>query len=77
MTLDFSRQIRTLADFLAAGLAIRSYCSAGQGHSHLIDLQALVDRDGPDVEVDYAFKLSLTCPTCGAPGGGTEISSAR
>lgn len=27
----------------------------------------------PDVEVDYAFKRSLVCPACGAPGGGMEV----
>lgn len=63
----------TLQDYLDAGLTIRSFCSGGQGHSHVLDLTALIAERGPDVEVDYVFRRSLTCPECGAPGGGLEI----
>lgn len=66
--------IRTLQDHLDAGLTIRSFCSSGQGHSHTIDLRALIKGRGADTEVDYAFKQSLTCPNCGAPGGGLQIT---
>ncbi len=65
--------IRTLQDYLDAGFAIQSFCSGGQGHSHLVNLEAMIAKRGPDVEVDYDFKLSLTCPECGAPGGGIEV----
>lgn len=68
------RPIRTLQDFLDGGYVIRSFCSSGQGHSHVVDLEALISKRGPDVEVDYAFKRSLTCPECGAPSGGIQIS---
>lgn len=36
-------------------------------------LGAIIAERGPDVEIDYAFKRSLTCPECGAPGGGIEV----
>ena len=68
--------IRTLQDFLDGRFVIRSFCSSGQGHSHVVDLEALIAKRGPDVEVDYAFKRSLVCPECGAPGGGLEIREA-
>lgn len=67
------RPIRTLQEYLDGGWAIRSFCSSGQRHSHAVDLQALIAERGPDVEIDYAFKRSLICPECGAPGGGLEI----
>lgn len=66
--------IRTLRDHLDAGLTIRSFCSRGQGHSHVLDLDAVIEERGPDVEIDYDFKRSLICPECGASGGGLEIS---
>lgn len=67
------RPVRTLQDYRDGGFAIRSICSSGQGHSHVVDLQALIAERGPDVEVDFAFKRSLVCPECGADGGGLEI----
>lgn len=67
------RPILTLQDHLDAGLTLRSFCSSGQGHNHVVDLVAEIEERGPYAEVDYAFKLSLTCPICGAPGGGIEI----
>ena len=67
------KAILTLQDHLDAGLVIRSFCSSGQGHSHVVDLEALIAERGPDAEIDYAFKQSLICPECGAPGGGLEI----
>ncbi len=70
------RPISTLQDYLDGGFVIRSFCSSRQGHSHVVDLKALVTERGPDVEVDYVFKRSLMCPECGAPGGGLEISKA-
>ncbi len=65
--------IRTLQHHRDAGLTIRSFCSSGQGHNHLVDVEALIAERGPIVEIDYAFKRSLTRPECGAPGGGLEI----
>lgn len=67
------KPILTLQDHHDAGLVIRSFCSSGQGHSHIVDLEALITERGPDIEVDYAFKRSLTCPECGRPGGGLEV----
>lgn len=66
--------LRTLRDYREAGLIVVSYCSGGCGHSHFVDLAALIAERGPDVEVDFALKRSLTCPQCGAPGGGIKIS---
>lgn len=68
------KPILTLQDHLDAGLTVRSFCSRGQGHSHVLDLEALIAARGPNVEIDYAFKRSLICPECGAPGGGLEIA---
>lgn len=69
-----AKVIRTLRDHLNAGLTIRSFCSREQGHSHVLNLEAVIEERGPDVEIDYDFKRSLTCPECGAPGGGLAIS---
>ena len=63
----------TIGDYLDAGIEVRSFCSSGQGHSHQIDLSPLVASRGRETPVDYALKVSLICPTCGAPGGGLEI----
>ena len=68
------KAIQTLQDHLDAGVSIRSFCSSGQGHSHVVDLRVLVAERGPDLEIDYAFRRSLACPECGAPGGGIEVS---
>lgn len=67
------KPIRTLKEYLDGGFAIRSFCSTG-GHSHDVNLQLLIAERGPDIEIDYAFKCSLTCPVCGAAGGGLQIS---
>lgn len=67
------KAIRTLQEHLDAGLVIRSFCSSEQGHSHVVDPEALIAERSPDVEIDYAFKRSLICPECGAPGGGLEL----
>lgn len=68
------KAIRTLQDHLDAGLTIRSFCSSGHGHSHVVDLASEIAERGTHAEVDYAFKRSLTCPICGAPGGGLQIT---
>lgn len=64
--------IRTLGDYAKAGFELRSHCSSGLGHSHIIDLEKEIGLRG-DVAVNFALKTSLTCPECGAPGGGLEI----
>lgn len=69
-----AKPIRTLQEHYDAGYTIVSFCSSGEGHSHVVDLRALTLERGSDVEVDYAFKRSLICPECGSPGGGLEIS---
>lgn len=65
--------VRTIADYISAGLQVTSFCSAGTGHSHVRDLQALMNKLGPDAEPDYAFKVAQRCPICGADGGGVKI----
>ena len=64
--------IVTIADHIAAGVTVTSYCSMGR-HSHVLDLQALMKERGPDAVLDYDFKRSLICPECGASGGGLRI----
>lgn len=64
--------INRLSQFRDAGLVITSYCSAGAGHSHVVDYAQAIAELG-DVEVDYQFKRSRACPICGAPGGGVAI----
>jgi hypothetical protein len=71
------RAIRTLQEHLDAGLVIRSFCSSGQGHSHVVELGALIAERGSNVEVDYAFKRSLICPQCGAHGGGLIVEASN
>lgn len=66
-------EIRTLGQYLDAGLVVRSFCSSGHDHSHIVDLERLAKELGPDVEVDYDFKVSRICPECGAPGGGLDV----
>ena len=63
----------TLGDYVDAGIQVRSICSSGRGHSHVVDLEALAAERGRDTPFDYAFKISLGCPECGSPGGGVEI----
>ncbi len=65
-------QVRTLSEFRAAGHRLISHCSSGAGHQHELDYDTLIAELG-DVEVDYQFKRSRTCPTCDAPGGGLAI----
>jgi hypothetical protein len=68
------RPIATLRDYIDAGLIVRSFCSSGQEHSHVVDLVALAAERGSETVIDYALKRSLTCPECGASGGGLMIS---
>lgn len=68
-----AKPLVTIGDYIDAGISVRSFCSAGTGHSHLVDLEALADRQGHHALVDYALKVSLVCPACGAPGGGLEL----
>lgn len=65
--------IGTLQEYVDAGLSVRSFCSSDSAHSHIVGLQSQIDKRGPGAEVDYAFKVAQTCPTCGASGGGIEI----
>ena len=67
--------VRRLSEFQRAGYRLVSHCSAGTGHKHELDLEALIAGLG-DVEIDYQFKRSRTCPECGAPGGGLSIRKA-
>jgi hypothetical protein len=67
------RPIVTIRDYIDAGMKVRSFCSSGKGHSHVVDLMALELARGPNAEIDYAFKRSLTCPECGAAGGGLMV----
>jgi hypothetical protein len=64
--------VRRLSEFRAAGYRLVSHCSSGAGHLHPLDYERLIAELG-DVEVDYQFKRSRTCPECGAPGGGLAI----
>ncbi len=64
--------VRRLSEFKAAGYRLVSHCSAHAGHEHELDYDALIAEFG-DVEVDYQFKRSRTCPDCGSPGGGLKI----
>lgn len=68
-----AKPIVTVGDYIRAGLVVRSFCSSGLGHSHVVDLMALQDSVGPATVIDYAFKRSLICPECGAAGGGLMI----
>jgi hypothetical protein len=68
-----AKVIRTLVDYRDAGIQLISHCGAGCGRSHLLDLAELIREHGPEAEPDYAFRRSLTCPTCGGPGGGLEV----
>ena len=61
-----------LSQFRDGGYVLISHCSAGAGHQHTLDFEALIGRYG-DAEVDYAFKVAMTCHECGAPGGGMTI----
>ena len=67
------RPIVALQDYVDAGLVVRSFCSSGKGHSHVVDLVALATERGSDAVIDYALKRSLVCPEYRAPGGGLMI----
>lgn len=58
-----------LSQFRDGGYVLISHCSSGAGHQHTLDYETLIAQHG-DAEVDYAFKVAMTCPECGAPGGG-------
>lgn len=64
--------VRRLSEFRAGGYRLVSHCSSDAGHHHELDYDALIAELG-DVEVDYQFKRSRTCPACSAPGGGITI----
>ena len=64
-----------LSQFRDGGYVLISHCSAGAGHQHTLDFDALMAQYG-DVEVDYAFKVAMTCPECGAAGGGVIVLKA-
>jgi len=61
-----------LSQFRDGGYVLISHCSSGGGHQHTLDYEALIDQYG-DAEVDYEFKVAMTCPDCGAPGGGLTV----
>lgn len=64
--------ITRLSQFRDAGYVLISHCSAVSGHQHVLLYDMVMDRMG-DAEVDYAFKVAMTCPECGASGGGMTI----
>jgi hypothetical protein len=70
------RPIVTLRDYIDAGVTVSSFCSSGQGHSHVVDLVTLAANRGPETVIDYALKRSFICPECGAPGGGLMVKSS-
>lgn len=65
-----------LSQFWAGRYVLISHCSAGVGHQHILDYDALIAQYG-DIEVDYAFKVAMTCPECGAAGGGMTVLVPR
>ena len=64
--------ITRLSQFRDAGFVLVSHCSSGRGHEHVIVYDTVMERMG-DAEVDYAFKVAMTCPECGASGGGMTM----
>jgi hypothetical protein len=70
---EVPKPLLTIGDYLDAGMSVRSFCSAGTGHSHAVDLDELALLRGRDTAIDYLLKVSLSCPICGAPGGGLEL----
>ena len=68
----YPETVLTIADHIAAGLEVTSYCSTGK-HMHVLDLQQLMGTYGPDRELDYYFAQQQKCPECGAVGGGMQI----
>ena len=61
-----------LSQFRDGGYTLISHCSTGRDHQHVLVYDTLIARMG-DVEVDYYFKRAMTCPECGAPGGGMTV----
>ena len=66
------QKVVRLSQFRDGGYVLISHCSADAGHQHTLDYDALIAQYG-DAEVDYAFKVVITCPECGAPGGGMTV----
>ncbi|CAN7570063.1 hypothetical protein [Mesorhizobium caraganae] len=62
-----------LRGYLDAELSLSDRCARSAGTRHVVDLPALIAERGTDLDVDYVFKQSLTCPECGEPGGGLQI----
>ncbi len=69
-TPEVPKPLLTIGDYLDAGVSVRSFCSAGTGYSHAVDLDERALLRGRDTAIDYLHKVSLSCPICGAPGGG-------
>lgn len=67
-----SEPITRLSQFRDHGCVLISHCSLRSSHEHVIDLDSAIEKFG-DVETDYDFRTSVTCPECGAPGGGLTI----
>jgi hypothetical protein len=61
-----------LSHFRDAGYVLVSHCSSGTARQHTLDYDALITERW-DLDVDYAFKVAMTCPECGAPGGGMTV----
>jgi len=61
-----------LSQFRDGGYTLISHCSSGRIHQHTLDYDALIAQHG-DAAVDYAFKVAMTCPECGAAGGGMTV----
>lgn len=55
-----------------AGVEIVSVCSSDLGHQHVVSYDQQMALHG-DPERDHAWRASLTCPICRAPGGGIII----
>jgi hypothetical protein len=66
--------ISRLTQFRDGGYLLVSHCSADADHQHVIVYDTVIAAWG-DAEVDYAFKVAMCCPECGAPGGGMSILS--
>lgn len=64
--------ITRLSQYRDAGYVLISHCSRGRGHQHVIVYETVMGERG-DAEVDFAFKVSMRCPECGAAGGGMSI----
>lgn len=61
-----------LSQFRDGGYVLISHCSSGLGHQHVIIHGTVIAKHG-DAEVDHFFKQAMTCPECGAAGGGMTI----